>query len=287
MKTQTASKRISSDRRHRAVLSAPSLVIPLTARGWEEPSEPGRQILYATVDGTAILSPPATISRAIMTFPASRRLPRHVSAPSAALKLFPMPAWKRATDIVGAASLLLLLLPLMVLVALAVKVSSRGPAIFRQRRCGFGGKPFVMFKFRTMVCDAEALKPALLAANEQSGPAFKMRHDPRITRLGRFLRQTSLDEMPQLWNVLRGDMSLVGPRPLPCNEAAACQPHQRRRLSVTPGITGLWQVRGRCGVPFDHWLALDLEYIAKRSLSTDLRILLLTVPAVLSRKGAW
>jgi lipopolysaccharide/colanic/teichoic acid biosynthesis glycosyltransferase len=197
-----------------------------------------------------------------------------------------LPAWKRTLDILGALMGLLVLSPILVLVALAVKFTSPGPVLFRQVRSGRGGRPFVIYKFRTMVVDAEARKAALLAMNERDGPAFKIKCDPRITPIGRLLRCTSLDELPQLWNILVGDMTLVGPRPLPCAEADACAGWQRRRLDVTPGLTCIWQVRGRGGVAFADWMRMDLEYIRKRSLWHDLKLLLWTIPAVLLRRGA-
>jgi lipopolysaccharide/colanic/teichoic acid biosynthesis glycosyltransferase len=197
-----------------------------------------------------------------------------------------LPIWKRSLDLVGATTGIVVLLPLCGALAAAVKLSSSGPVLFKQRRSGWGGKPFVIYKFRTMVADAEARKPALLPHNEQDGPAFKVCDDPRVTRLGRLLRQTSLDELPQLWNVLKGDMSLVGPRPLPCEETAACERWHLRRLDATPGLTGIWQVRGRSTVSFAEWVRMDLEYIRSRSLWQDLKLLLLTVPAVVLRKGA-
>jgi lipopolysaccharide/colanic/teichoic acid biosynthesis glycosyltransferase len=181
---------------------------------------------------------------------------------------------------------LVVLAPLFAIIAIAVKLSSPGPVIFAQRRSGRGGRPFLMYKFRTMVADAEARKAELLTQNEQDGPAFKIKNDPRVTAVGRFLRKTSLDELPQLWNVLKGEMSLVGPRPLPCAEAEACEGWQRRRLDVTPGITCIWQVRGRSQVSFADWVRMDMQYIRAQSLQQDLKLLLLTVPAVLLRRGA-
>jgi lipopolysaccharide/colanic/teichoic acid biosynthesis glycosyltransferase len=197
-----------------------------------------------------------------------------------------MPGWKRAIDIAGAAMGLLLLAPLFVVVAAAIKLTSRGSVFFRQKRSGLGGREFMMVKFRSMVMDAEARKSELMALNEQDGPAFKIKNDPRTTALGRLLRRTSIDELPQLWNVLRGDMSLVGPRPLPCNETAACQGWLRRRLDVTPGLTCIWQVRGRSKVSFSEWVRMDVQYIRSRSLGGDMKLLLQTVPAVVSRRGA-
>jgi lipopolysaccharide/colanic/teichoic acid biosynthesis glycosyltransferase len=198
----------------------------------------------------------------------------------------PLPMWKRVFDIVGASLGLLLLAPLLAIVALAIKLTSSGPAIFYQKRSGLGGNEFWMLKFRSMVADAEARKRQLLPLNEQDGPAFKIKEDPRITRLGRFLRRTSIDELPQLWNVIRGEMSLVGPRPLPCDETTACRGWLRRRLEVTPGLTCFWQVQGRSTVSFAEWVRLDLQYIRCRSPWADLKLLLQTLPAVFSRRGA-
>jgi lipopolysaccharide/colanic/teichoic acid biosynthesis glycosyltransferase len=197
-----------------------------------------------------------------------------------------MPLWKRIIDVVGASVGLLAMTPLFAVVVLAIKLTSHGPIFFRQKRSGLGGKEFWMLKFRSMTVDAEAKKTELLALNEQDGPAFKIEHDPRVTRIGRFLRRTSIDELPQLWNVLRGDMSLVGPRPLPCEETAACRGWLRQRLDVTPGLTCIWQVRGRSRVSFDDWVRMDVRYIRSRSLVGDLKLLLQTVPAVVSRRGA-
>ncbi|HEY2881898.1 MAG TPA: sugar transferase [Pirellulales bacterium] len=197
-----------------------------------------------------------------------------------------MPAWKRLIDIAGASLGLLVATPLFLMVAIAIKLSSPGPVFFRQWRSGRGGKPFQMIKFRSMIADAESRKSDLMSLNEQDGPAFKITGDPRITGLGKFLRDTSLDELPQLWNVLRGEMSLVGPRPLPTNESNSCLDWQRRRLDVTPGLTCIWQVRGRSQVTFNEWVRMDLEYIGRRSLWSDLGILLATVPAVITRRGA-
>lgn len=197
-----------------------------------------------------------------------------------------LPAWKRTMDILGASIGLTFALPVMAVAALMIRASSPGPVIFRQPRSGIGGERFTIFKFRTMVPNAESLKPGLRALSEQDGPAFKMTDDPRVTLIGRFLRATSLDELPQFWNVLVGNMSLVGPRPLPIDEADACGLWQRRRLDVMPGLTCIWQVRGRSRVSFDDWMRMDMEYIRRRSPLYDLKILLLTVPAVALRRGA-
>ncbi len=192
-----------------------------------------------------------------------------------------LPWWKRAIDMAGAGIGLLMLAPIMTLVAIAIKGTSRGPVIFKQRRAGLGGQPFYIYKFRTMIADAEAQKAALRKHSEQDGPAFKMKKDPRVTRVGKLLRETSLDELPQLFNVLLGDMSLVGPRPLPMDESAACDRWQRRRLDVTPGLTCIWQVKGRSRVTFAEWMRMDVNYIRRRTMWHDVKILAETIPAVL------
>ena len=195
---------------------------------------------------------------------------------------------KQVMDVAGAAILLLGLSWLLALVALAVKIMSPGPVWFRQLRSGLNGAPFTMYKFRTMVTNAEQLKHELESMNEMHGPVFKVSKDPRITPLGRILRRYSVDELPQLFNVLRGEMSLVGPRPLPVDEVKRFHDlAHRRRLSVKPGLTCLWQISGRNEiVEFKDWVRLDLEYIDNWSLWLDLKILLRTIPAVLAGKGA-
>ncbi|MGA2582423.1 MAG: sugar transferase [Tepidisphaeraceae bacterium] len=202
------------------------------------------------------------------------------------LLIKPLPLWKRAIDLALAGFALTLASPILAIAALAIRLSSPGPILFRQKRAGLGGKPFTIFKFRTMCIDAEQKKAALRHRSEQDGPAFKIRHDPRITRVGRFLRETSLDELPQLWNVIRGDMSLVGPRPLPLDESQQCDVWHRRRLDVTPGLTCIWQVKGRSRVTFTEWIRMDRTYIGRRSLWNDLKLILMTVPSVLLRRGA-
>ena len=197
-----------------------------------------------------------------------------------------MPWWKRGIDIIGSVTGLILTSPILLAAAVAIKMTSPGPILFRQRRSGAGDKPFVIYKFRTMRIGAEDEKEALRIHSEQDGPAFKMADDPRVTRLGRLLRQTSIDELPQFWNVLKGEMSLVGPRPLPCAESDASEHWHRRRLDVAPGITGSWQVNGRSSIPFADWARLDLRYAGSVSLTHDLKILVMTIPAVLSRRGA-
>jgi len=196
-----------------------------------------------------------------------------------------LPRWKRWLDVVTAAVALAVLAPLMALVALAVKFTSPGPVLFRQSRLGLGGRPFLLYKFRSMVADADRQKARLMAQNEQDGPAFKIRNDPRVTPIGRLLRSTSVDELPQLWNVLRGDMSLVGPRPPLHSEVVQYQTWQRRRLDVTPGLTCIWQVKGRSRVSFAEWIRMDLQYIRARSPAQDLKLLLQTLPALVLRRG--
>jgi exopolysaccharide biosynthesis polyprenyl glycosylphosphotransferase len=194
---------------------------------------------------------------------------------------------KRALDIVAALILLLVLAPVMLLVALGIKLTSRGPVLFAQVRYGYMKRLFRAYKFRTMVVDAERLQPGLEQQNEASGPVFKIRNDPRVTRLGRFLRRTSLDELPQLWNVLIGEMSLVGPRPLPVRDVGRfAEPWLMRRFSMPPGLTCLWQISGRSDIGFEKWISMDLEYIDQWSLGLDLKILLQTLPAVVVGRGA-
>lgn len=197
-----------------------------------------------------------------------------------------MPLWKRAIDVTGAIVGLTLLTPLILIVAMTIKLSSPGPVFFRQRRSGRGGIPFWLYKFRSMDANAEEKKRELLGLNEQDGPAFKIEEDPRVTAVGRFLRATSLDELPQFWNVLKGDMSLVGPRPLPCDESDRCEGWQRRRLDVTPGLTCFWQVKERrTKIPFVDWARMDLKYVKKRSPKVDMKLIGETVRFVLRRKG--
>ena len=194
---------------------------------------------------------------------------------------------KRVIDVIGAAGGLIVLSPVLAACAIAIKLTSTGPAVFGQDRYGYNRRRFRMFKFRTMVQGAEALQAGLESRNEAQGAVFKIKDDPRITRVGRFLRRTSLDELPQLFNVLKGDMSLVGPRPLPVRDVMRFDATWlMRRFSVKPGLTCLWQVNGRSNTSFDHWVRLDLHYIDNWSLSLDMVILLKTVPAVLSGSGA-
>jgi exopolysaccharide biosynthesis polyprenyl glycosylphosphotransferase len=195
-------------------------------------------------------------------------------------------ALKRAFDILSSGVALWLLSPLLIGVALMIKLTSRGPVLFRQVRVGMHGRPFRMLKFRTMVENAESLKETLAAKNEMDGPVFKMKRDPRITSIGRFLRKFSIDELPQLVNVLRGDMSVVGPRPPVPNEVARYEPWQRRRLSVRPGLTCIWQVSGRNEISFEQWMFMDLQYIDHWTFSNDIGLILKTLPVVLTGRGA-
>lgn len=196
------------------------------------------------------------------------------------------PRWKRAIDLAVGLCMIVILTPVLLIVALLVKLSSPGPVLFVQKRAGLGGKPFPIYKFRTMRVGADAEKALLRQFSVQDGPAFKLTHDPRVTRFGQMLRTTSMDELPQLFNVVLGNMSLVGPRPLPIEESDECESWHRHRLDVTPGITCIWQVSGRSSVTFAEWVRMDIQYIKKRSLLQDVKLLLLTIPSVLFCKGA-
>lgn len=194
---------------------------------------------------------------------------------------------KRSVDVLLSGIGIVLLAPIFVALAIVVRATSRGPAIFVQKRVGLHGRKFRFYKFRTMVADAERRRAELEHLNEMNGPVFKIKSDPRVTRVGAVLRKYSLDELPQLWNVLKGDMSLVGPRPPLPAEVELYTSRQAQRLSVTPGITGLWQVSGRSSLAdFDHWLELDLEYVRKQSLWVDVKILCKTVGVVVGARGA-
>jgi exopolysaccharide biosynthesis polyprenyl glycosylphosphotransferase len=192
---------------------------------------------------------------------------------------------KRLLDVAGGAFASLVLLPVMAAIALAIRLDSPGPVLFRQNRVGLHGRTFRVVKFRTMVDGAEDQRDELQAHNEINGHAFKITDDPRVTRVGRFLRRTSLDELPQLWNVVRGEMSLVGPRPPLPEEVAGYDVWHRRRLSMKPGMTGLWQVRARREADFDRWVEVDLEYIDSWSLWLDMKIIARTIPAVIAGSG--
>ncbi len=195
-------------------------------------------------------------------------------------------ARKRVLDVLMSGLMMILLAPVFLLVALAVRLTSRGPILFCQPRVGEGGRIFTCYKFRSMCVDAEAKKQSLQHLNELSGPVFKIKNDPRMTRVGRFIRKFSLDELPQLYNVFRGDMSIVGPRPPVPHEVATYTARQCERLAVRPGLTCLWQVMGRNNIGFDHWVELDIAYIESMSFWLDCKIILKTLPAVITGRGA-
>ena len=195
--------------------------------------------------------------------------------------------FKRFTDIAVALLILILFLPVIPVIVLLIKLDSPGPVLFRQKRVGKDGREFVFYKFRSMHVGAENIIASLRPLSGVDGPVFKLKEDPRVTGTGRFLRQSSFDELPQLLNVLKGDMSIVGPRPNLPSEVSQYLPWQRRRLDVTPGITCYWQITGRSHIGFQEWMRLDLEYIRNRSLVTDTKIILKTIPAVIARKGAY
>ncbi len=194
---------------------------------------------------------------------------------------------KRTLDVIGACIALVLFAPIVAVLAVIVAASSRGSVFYRSTRIGRGGREFTFYKLRSMVKDADLKRQHVEHLNEADGPVFKIARDPRITPIGRFMRSTSLDEVPQFWNVLRGDMSLVGPRPPIPEEVAQYEPWQLRRLDVRPGLTCLWQISGRSRIGFQEWMRLDLEYIRHQSIRLDMKILLRTIPAVLSREGAY
>jgi len=207
--------------------------------------------------------------------------------PAGNLRLTYASTLKRGLDVVFAALLLVVTMPLWLVIAVAIKLDSPGPWLFAQERVGFGGRRFQFLKFRSMGVDADRLLESLLAKNEVDGPTFKLRQDPRVTRVGRFLRRTSLDELPQLINVLRGEMSMVGPRPPLQREVDQYEPSDMVRLSVMPGITCLWQVNGRSDTSFEQWMAYDREYVERLSFGLDLWIIVRTVGVVLSCRGAY
>ena len=199
------------------------------------------------------------------------------------------PMFKRSLDLALVLPALVLLSPLFLLVALGVKLHDRGPVLFWQQRVGLNGRVFSFPKFRSMCVNAEAVRAALLATNEHGsdGVTFKMRRDPRITPIGRLIRRTSIDELPQLWSIVRGDMSLVGPRPPLVSEVARYTMEERQRLSVTPGLTCIWQVNGRSEIPFPQQVEMDIDYIQQRSLGNDIKLIAQTLPAVVRGRGAY
>ncbi len=198
-----------------------------------------------------------------------------------------VPRIQRLCDVLACGLMMLGLLPVFAIIALLIRRDGPGPVLFTQNRVGKNGREFPFFKFRSMVADAEMRRHLLEQQNERSGPVFKMKDDPRVTRIGRVLRRFSLDELPQILNVLRGEMSLVGPRPALPREVALYTPHHRGRLAVTPGVTGLWQVSGRARLSFEESVALDLYYIEHQSIRLNLSILWRTLPAVLGGDGAY
>ena len=193
---------------------------------------------------------------------------------------------KRGIDIIGAGSGLLLLSPVIAIVACAVKFTSKGPIFFSQKRVGKNGQLFDMYKFRSMVVNAEELKEKLAHQNEMSGPMFKMKDDPRVTNVGKFIRKTSLDELPQLWNVLKGDMSLVGPRPSLPKEVKQFEKWMFKRLTVKPGLTCYWQVSGRNNIDFGDWMKLDISYVDDRNLWIDIKLIFKTILVLFGDKNA-
>ena len=267
-----------------------SELMPFVSRGMTESLASRGELATGRIAIAALGGRHAFTADAGKTGPADKTDPADKAGPAArpltVLLARPMPWWKRAMDVLGAAAGLVAFAPVFALAAAAIKVTDPGPVFFCQRRAGLGGRPFRIVKFRTMCVNAEAQKQALRARSEQDGPAFKIKHDPRITRVGHLLRKTSLDELPQLWNVLRGDMSLVGPRPLPIDEQGGAERWQQTRLDVTPGLTCVWQVKGRSTVTFDEWVRMDVGYIRHRTIWHDVKILAQTVPAVLLRRGA-
>lgn len=196
-------------------------------------------------------------------------------------------AGKRLFDLAVGLIVFVLVIPIVPLIALMIKLDSPGPVFYRQDRVGKGGRLFRFYKFRSMYRESDRLRAELETKNEQEGPVFKMKADPRITPVGQFLRRSSMDEIPQILNVLRGEMSIVGPRPPLPVEVARYEPWHRRRLDVKPGITCLWQIAGRSQIGFDEWMRLDMEYLRTRSLRCDLTIFLKTLPAVMARRGAY
>ena len=195
-------------------------------------------------------------------------------------------AIKRLIDIICSFVGILVLSPLFIIIAIIIKFTSKGPVFFSQKRVGRNGKEFDMYKFRSMVVNAEELKEKLAAQNEMSGPMFKMKDDPRVTKVGKFIRKTSIDELPQLWNILKGDMSLVGPRPSLPKEVAQFDEWMYKRLEVKPGLTCYWQVSGRNNIDFEDWMKLDVKYVEERNLWIDIKLIFKTVGVLFGDKNA-
>lgn len=246
------------------------------------------------LSGTLYIYPQVASENAAIPTSTSRTTGTHAKPEGTALQAEPLeilflqrlPQWKRAIDLVGATIGLVVLSPLLILTAMLIKLSSKGPVLFKQERDGLGGKRFTIYKFRTMRADAERLKAELRALSEQDGPAFKLTNDPRITRLGRYLRKTCIDELPQLWNVIKGDMTLVGPRPLDSKEAAKISSWGKRRAEVTPGLTCIWQVYGKSKVTFNEWMRMDIRYMKRRTFRRDLKLILDTLVAVVRHRAS-
>lgn len=194
---------------------------------------------------------------------------------------------KRCIDILLSALALVCLAPVFLITAIAIKLEDRGPVLFRQLRAGKNMKPFVIYKFRSMCVDADSRLPMMMKDNEQTGHAFKIKNDPRITRVGKFIRKFSIDELPQLINIIKGDMSIVGPRPILTFQMEECSRYEQQRLVVQPGLTCYWQIGGRANIEWEDWVEMDLDYIEDMSLWTDLKIIARTIPAVFDREGAY
>ncbi|MGL4742037.1 MAG: sugar transferase [Sarcina sp.] len=193
---------------------------------------------------------------------------------------------KRIIDIIGAIAGLIVLFPIYIIVGIIIKIDSKGPIIFSQERVGKNGNIFKMYKFRSMVVNAEELKERLAKQNERKGPMFKIKEDPRVTKIGKFIRKTSIDELPQLINILKGDMSIVGPRPSLPKEVAQFESWMKERLDVKPGLTCFWQVQGRDDIPFREWMELDIKYVRERTLLLDIKLILKTFTVLLGDKNA-
>jgi len=254
-----------------------------------EPLSATEQGMEYPPQATATMDPSAKVSPSRVSMKLSPAGEVRLNAVASTMEMvpgIPTPWWKRAIDVVGAGSGLILLSPLLLGAAVAIKVSSPGPVLFRQKREGKGGKQFDILKFRTMVVDAEAKQASLREVSEQDGPAFKLKNDPRITAVGAKLRKSCIDELPQLVNVLVGQMSLVGPRPLPVSESTECSTWQRMRLTVLPGLTCTWQAHGGRNVSFDQWMRMDLDYIRNRSFVSDVRLIIETAFLALLQRGS-
>lgn len=265
----------------------------LRTSSFGRPSNPVRGPEANGADEKAAAPPPAETTEPQK--PAQERAGDVAPGPDPALTEIPIEAdrtlylrvGKRALDLAIGCFAGLLLLPLFLVLAAAIKLDTPGPVLYRSVRVGRAGRPFTFYKLRSMIHGAEQYRHRLSHLNEVTGPVFKIAKDPRITKIGRFLRRTSLDELPQILNVIKGDMSLVGPRPPIPDEVRQYEPWQLRRLSVRPGITCLWQISGRSRLGFDEWMRLDMEYIDRRGFSLDLKILFQTLPAVLKGEGAY